>query len=190
MNITQKLMDEHQLILAYTRLLEGYIMALKEDSTRTVLSARLPDFIPFVREYADRYHHAKEENVLFKFMEKPGVLTHCNPLPQMNYEHEEGRKYIRGMQESLQQGDVNTALRYAYGWLQLLRDHISKEDNILYPMAEEGVPQSERAELIAQYQNAEDELQGEKLEKKYQDLFQELKALLEKNSSRTVSLEA
>lgn len=190
MNITQRLMDEHQLILAYTRLLEGYIMAIKEDSTRTMLSARLPDFIPFVREFADQYHHAKEENVLFKFMEKPGVLTHCNPLPQMNHEHDEGRKYIRGMQESLQQGDVNTALRFAYGWLQLLRDHISKEDNILYPMAEEGVPQSERAELLRQYQSAEDQLNGEMLEKKYLNLFQELKTLLEQNSARTVSLEA
>ena len=190
MNITQKLMDEHQLILAYTRLLEGYIMALKEDPTRTVLSERLPDFIPFVREYADRYHHAKEEDILFKFMEKPGVLTHCNPIPQMNYEHEEGRKYIRGMLESLQQGDVNRALRFAHGWLELLREHITKEDSILYPMAEESIPESERVKISLQYENAEERLQGEMLEKKYQALFQELKILLEKNSSRRVSLEA
>lgn len=40
-------------------------------------------FINFIHEFADRFHHAKEENILFRYLGMPGVLTHCNPVPQM-----------------------------------------------------------------------------------------------------------
>lgn len=188
MDVTQKLMNEHQLILKYTQLLEGYVLALKEDPYRTELVKRLGDFISFVREYADQYHHAKEEEILFKFMEEPGVLSHCNPLPQMNYEHEEGRKYIRGMKDFLSQGDTSSALRFAWGWLQLLRDHISKEDNILYPMAEEGIQQDRKNEILKHYSETEKRLGGPELEVKYQTLFKELLSLLEKNTGKFFEL--
>lgn len=188
MNITQKLMDEHQLILKYTRLLEAYIMALKENPERIELSQRLGDFISFVREYADRYHHAKEEDLLFKFMEEPGVLTHCNPLPQMTMEHDEGRKYIKGMEENLLNHNVNAALRFAWGWLQLLRDHISKEDNVLYPMAEEGISDNRKTQLADLYLEAEKKQQGAELENKYLKLFDELLFILEKITSKKVQL--
>lgn len=190
MDITQKLMNEHQLILKYTRLLEGYIMALKENPNRVELSQRLGDFISFVREYADRYHHAKEEEILFKFMEEPGVLTHCNPLPQMNLEHEEGRKYIRGMEELLLKNDTNGALRFAWGWLQLLRDHISKEDNVLYPMAEEGLQEDQKRQIAQLYSQTDERLSGNQLEDKYQNLFKDLLSLLEKNTGNFFEAQA
>jgi len=40
-------------------------------------------FINFIHEFADRFHHAKEEHILFRYLGTPSVLRHCNPVPQM-----------------------------------------------------------------------------------------------------------
>jgi len=43
----------------------------------------------------------------------------------------------------------------ARGYAALLRDHIAKEDEILYPLAERVLPETKRPEILQGYQDAE-----------------------------------
>ncbi|MBI5332258.1 MAG: hemerythrin domain-containing protein [Candidatus Aenigmarchaeota archaeon] len=93
--------------------------------------------IGFIREYADRFHHTKEEDILFKEFNKFSENAHCNPVEQMLYEHDLGRGFVKGMETALKNEDKADLVKNALGYAQLLKEHIYKEDNILYPMTEE-----------------------------------------------------
>ncbi|MBF0315326.1 MAG: hemerythrin domain-containing protein [Oligoflexia bacterium] len=180
MNVTQRLKDEHQLILKYVALLDRYLRAMRSNAAkRTSLAPKLYQFISFIQEFADKYHHAKEENILFQYMERPHVLAHCNPLPQMLYEHDNGRTYVQEMIAALEKNEIESAITSAYGWLHLLSDHIHKEDNILYPMGEEGLNEEDKQEILKDYAQAEEKHRGAELEAKYRALLSDLERELE-----------
>src|SRR5680860_1354935 len=58
--------------------------------------------IDFIREYADRSHHAKEEDLLFPAMGEAGFPPEGGPVAVMLDEHDEGRAYVTSMEEGLQ----------------------------------------------------------------------------------------
>lgn len=105
--------------------------------------------VDFIKNYADKFHHAKEEDILFAELNKDGVLEHCNPIGQMLHEHGLGRDFVSNLSEAVEKGDKAGAVKNAMGYCELLQEHIFKEDNILYPMADESL--SENAQkLIAE----------------------------------------
>lgn len=92
--------------------------------------------VNFIKNYADKFHHSKEEDILFVELNKDGVLDHCNPIEQMLYEHNLGRDFVKGLSEAVLKTDREEIIKNARGYGELLREHIFKEDNILYPMAD------------------------------------------------------
>lgn len=139
MNPIQKLMAEHQIILKGIAILDGKLKEI--ESGEVVDTDFLKKAIDFIRNYADKYHHAKEENILFAKMEKAGFPKDTGPVAVMLYEHDEGRNFISGLEIAISRfEDGNEPARgeiIASGtaYTSLLRNHIQKEDNILYPMA-------------------------------------------------------
>lgn len=95
----------------------------------------------FFKGFADGCHHRKEEGVLFPAMEAAGIPAQGGPIAVMVEEHERGRTLtarMRAAAERLGAGDaaaraeiVSTAREY----VSLLREHIAKEDHVLFPMA-------------------------------------------------------
>ena len=91
LNVTDKLKDEHKQIL---RLLNSI-----PHVENTKLLENGPQIVDFIRNFADKYHHAKEENILFRYFVDPKAMRpeaqlHCNPIPVMLGEHEEGREFV------------------------------------------------------------------------------------------------
>lgn len=144
-NVTKKLSEEHQLIIRVIEALDRECSALDKGGGFD------KDFfvkaVDFIRHYADKFHHAKEEDILFTGLRQPGVQMHCDPTQQMLFEHDQGRKFVRGMEEAVKAGNKAKVIENARGYAGLLRDHIFKEDNILYPMAEEALGDAKSAEL-------------------------------------------
>jgi hemerythrin-like domain-containing protein len=91
-------------------------------------------------------------------------------------EHEQGRAFVRGIEEAAQKaldgepGQIPIIAENAKGYAELLRGHIDKEDNILYPLAERVLPEDVRPEMLSAYQHAEDKTP--ELEKKYQGMVE------------------
>lgn len=158
-DITQRLKDEHQLILRMLALLDKNAQ-LTEQGSFTDYQFYL-DGVDFIRNYADRFHHAKEEAVLFEALVANGMPRENSPVAAMLLEHEQGRGYVRAMEEAAagardgQSGREAIIAENALAYAILLREHIAKEDDILYPLAERVIPDMLRDGILAGYSAAE-----------------------------------
>ncbi|HEY8035163.1 MAG TPA: hemerythrin domain-containing protein [Methylobacter sp.] len=175
---TENLMKEHQLILKYVDLMEHYVEFSLNHPDTPVLLEKAAGFIGFIHEFADHFHHAKEEDILFRYLEVPGVLTHCNPVPQMLMEHEKAREYVRNMEQAVQTKAVNVLADNAAQYARLLKEHIYKEDNILYPMGENGLSDEAKTALLKEYAETDRRLDSRAIWDKYKNIYKEFELVL------------
>lgn len=158
-NITAALVNEHKLILRMIALLERNA-GLTADGSYDNWQFYL-DGVDFIRNYADRFHHAKEEEVLFEALIKNGMPRENSPIAAMLMEHDQGRAYVRAMEAAVQDAlkgsgvKLATLSENALAYVELLREHISKEDEILYPLAERVIADALRDDILVGYAAAE-----------------------------------
>jgi hemerythrin-like domain-containing protein len=176
-NVTEVMVDEHRLILR--------MVALLDEKARLLGEGKFDDWgffldaVDFIRTYADRFHHAKEEDILFRELVRNGMPRENSPVAAMLMGHEQGRAFVRGMEEAAlaaKSGDRTAAARIvenASAYVAFIRDHIEKEDKILYPLAERVLPAGWRADMNAEYAQAETAA-PEGLEEKYRQLVERL----------------
>ena len=163
MGPTDVLSGEHRVIEQVLGCLQTMIDRACSGQKLDVASAR--DAIAFFRTFADACHHAKEENQLFKALEKRGFSPHFGPVAVMLQEHDQGRTAIKDMVDALdrldagQPGAADIFVLAAREYIELLTQHISKEDQILFPMAAGVLSPAEQADVLAAFERAEhDEL--------------------------------
>jgi len=180
MKATDILIEEHGVI-------QRVLAALEVAAQRTEQGQPLhPDFFidaaDFIKGFADGCHHKKEEGVLFKAMEAHGMPAESGPIGVMLAEHEQGRAYTRAMREAAQKlkGGDETARRAvvlnARGYASLLRQHISKENDILFPMANRVIPSAEYDQVDAGFEHVEHEETGAGVHEKYLALAEKLES--------------
>ena len=104
--------------------------------------------VAFVRGYADQFHHAKEEDLLFPRLVERGLPGDTGPIGCMLDEHEEGREYVRSMLLAMEQQDADRLQSAGQAYVALLRQHIAKEDGILFPMARRMLNAGDEKELL------------------------------------------
>jgi hemerythrin-like domain-containing protein len=136
----EMLKNEHRIIEKVIDALEEYTGKIGRGEI--VDAGDLGRFVKFLREFADACHHGKEEKILFDAMVKAGFREDAGPIGVMLSEHDEGRRLV-GVLDGLARAwctwdDGERKLVAATGreYASLLRNHIRKEDGILYPMAE------------------------------------------------------
>lgn len=174
-NVTQVMVDEHRLILRMIALVEHNTALLEEGKFRNWQFYL--DAVDFIRNFADRFHHAKEEDVLFAELVKNGMPEKQSPIEAMHMEHDQGRAHVRAMEEAAQKaldgktGQAAIIAEHAKGYAALLRGHIEKENDILYPLAERVLPEEVRSGMLAAYEAAATRTPG--LAEKYQRLVEE-----------------
>ncbi len=157
--ITRKLVGEHNLILRMIDLLERNARATSEGKYSNWQFYL--DGVDFIRNYADRFHHSKEENVLFTALIKSGMPAEHGPVAVMLMEHEQGRGFVLELEEATREalagipGREQAIAENALAFAQLLRGHIAKEDGVLYPVAERFIPEGMRGEVLKGYREAE-----------------------------------
>lgn len=158
-NITETLVAEHRLILRMIALLERNAK-LTAEGNYTNWQFFL-DGVDFIRNYADRFHHAKEEDVLFVALIENGMPRENSPIAAMLMEHDQGRAHVKAMETAALEALAGQPERekiiaeHAMAYVELLREHISKEDGILYPLAERVIPEAMRESICRGYAEAE-----------------------------------
>lgn len=158
-NITQILSDEHQIILKVIDAVNTECSELEKGKALDI--GFFHKTIDFIKNYADKFHHAKEEDILFKAMLENVEHLHCNPIPVMLHEHDEGRTFVKGMEEGISENNRSKIIDNARGYGMLLREHIYKEDNVLYPMAEEALSDGQKDVVNQKYTEIESLLNKE-----------------------------
>lgn len=168
MTATETLKHEHRVI----ELVLGAIDREARKATRgePVDPAFFAQAIDFIRTFADKCHHGKEEGVLFKVMAEKGVPVEGGPIGVMLGDHEEGRRFVRAAREALDQNDLRATAENLMKYTALLRQHIMKEDNVLYPMAERVMSQDELDDLIERFEKVERQEMGEGIHERYHEL--------------------
>ena len=132
---TQDLIKEHEAII---HVLEIVDKMMASDTKKDIGKIEYyKELIYFLKIFADKCHHGKEENYLFKEL----VINHLHKndglIKVMLEEHVEGRKYIALMDEALTAEDLTKFNANAINYSQLLKKHIEKENNVLFPLADE-----------------------------------------------------
>jgi hemerythrin-like domain-containing protein len=128
-----------------------------------VSRGEIDDLVEFFQRFADRCHHAKDENALFPALEARGMPRDAGPLGVMLHEHEAGRALLRALADAAPgcEGDAAGRSRFAgaaRAYEELLGAHIHKENEILFRMAErmlDSDADARVAALFARYDGAE-----------------------------------
>jgi len=181
MTPTGQLKEEHSGIKVMLSILREICHRL--ESGRTVDSQHLDQILEFLKVFVDKCHHAKEEEYLFPAMEQAGIPREGGPLGVMLAEHQTGRDYIRGMTEAspgVRAGDPAAVKRFvgnARSYTDLLLQHIEKEDNILYPMADARLPKKADRDLTSAFAKVEEERVGHGKHEEFHRMMDRLKTI-------------
>ena len=137
--------------------------------------------IDFVRNYADKYHHQKEEQHLFNVMAEQLVKDiGAGPIEGMLTEHDFGRSYIYELEQALKRykdGDMDARVDIvgnAMGYEQLLTKHIDKEDNAIFNLAERKLDATVLGKLDKDFEEIEAIQENENIRNKYIDFANSL----------------
>ena len=131
MKCTEILKQEHDIILSELNQIEIALGQLPSTPRN-----QFERFFAFVREYVDEFHHEKEEELYFKWMIKRNPQVEFGPIACMLKEHDQGRELLNASESALARNDIESLKTNIHSFIQLLRDHIDKENNILYNMAD------------------------------------------------------
>ncbi|OGH71501.1 MAG: hypothetical protein A3G00_02815 [Candidatus Magasanikbacteria bacterium RIFCSPLOWO2_12_FULL_43_12] len=141
-NCIEELKSDHQNILKHLDDLEAVI------NQTTINRTKIKEFLHFTETFAEP-HHQKEEQVLFPALEKKGIPNEGGPIGMMLIEHATKRDYLVKMREALQENNNIKLKENTQAMISLLRDHIYKEDNVLYPCAQDVLTEEELSGLAS-----------------------------------------
>jgi hemerythrin-like domain-containing protein len=159
MKLTATLSNEHRVIEQVLRCLVE--MASRARATGTVDGDSADSTLRFLRTFADACHHKKEEDVLFPALARVGFTPDAGPVAVMLEEHELGRAHLGRLEAAIQRarlGGKDAAEDFAtsvHAYVDLLTEHIAKEDNILFPLAEQALGDAGGQAVVAGFESAQ-----------------------------------
>ena len=148
------LVDEHGLIKRWIALIPEAIEGLDLSSPRD--RQMITDGIDFIRSYADKYHHAKEEEILFKYFDE-----NLDIIKSMLEDHTTGRNHVKAVVDGLEREDKEAIVEHLNSYRDLLTEHIKKEDEILYPWMDRNLSVSHVGELFNKFNEANEKTEKE-----------------------------
>jgi hemerythrin-like domain-containing protein len=161
---TEVLRREHEAIV---RMLDASEVVADRLSAGTKVEPEiLSQLLEFFRLFADRCHHEKEEEHLFPLLERKGLLRAGGPIGVMMDEHTQGRAQMERMTvaaEAYRHGDTMAGRRWAEAmrrYSTLLRQHIDKENHVLFVLAERLMSPAEQEAMVAAFERSEIEKMG------------------------------
>lgn len=170
------LKNEHEAILSAIQILERMVAGMEK--APSVNTKDMHDFIGFLKEFADKCHHGKEEGLLFPALIQAGLPEKGGPIGVMLADHAQGRQFIREMEEALSpQVDRVRLAQAAGGYAALLRNHIQKENMMLFPMTDKMLTEPQLEQLYEGFEEHEEKVIGQG---RHEELHAMLKSLQEK----------
>ena len=144
----RRLVDEHvwiKRLLARIPDMVAEIRASGEIDSDLLLAA-----VDFIRGYADRFHHMKEEDILFDYTDREAEIARV-----ILEDHERARGFVRAVVQAVEDGDLGVLPANLIDYGELLTEHITKEDEVLYPYIDRGLTTSQVGEIFGRFEEAE-----------------------------------
>lgn len=180
MKATEQLKDEHEGVMLMLRILGEVSRHL--NSTGSIHHEHFEGILEFLKVFVDKCHHGKEEELLFPALVKVGI-PQDGPIAVMLFEHEMGRKYIRVMTDAFERyklketSAASAIAQNAQDYIALLTDHIDKENNILFAMADDRLSEKAQEELLDGFEKIEESRIGAGKHEEFHALLHKLRDL-------------
>jgi hemerythrin-like domain-containing protein len=169
-------------VLIEHRLIERMISLIKDvlehiESSQTIDPLFVDTAVDFIRMYADRTHHGKEEDILFRDLSKrPLSAEDRQIMDELIQEHVFGRRTTEKLVEAnarYRSGD-GSALADIAGNLRTLVEfypkHIEKEDKVFFPASRVYFTDEEDQAMLAEFW----EFDRKMIHEKYKSVVEEL----------------
>jgi hemerythrin-like domain-containing protein len=101
-----------------------------------VVGLDVEKILDFLRWFADAHHQAKEETILFPALKSAAASQH-RPVEHMTLEHDQERALMVEMEKDIRLANLSEFVACANRLSSTLRNHIYKEDRILFETADE-----------------------------------------------------
>ena len=136
------LIEEHERIKQLLALIPAICDGLKVQLNQQLVN----ETVYFIRNYADSFHHAKEEEILFAYTDENSTI-----IQVMMEEHQKGREFVKSVVEGLAANDEWKVITGFSEYRNLLLQHIQKEDEILYPWIDRNLSTRQVGELVTKF---------------------------------------
>jgi hemerythrin-like domain-containing protein len=159
MKATGILCKEHRVIEYLLAAME--IQAARLQSGSAVRTEFFLDAAIFLRQFIDECHQRKEEETLVVALMDAGLAKDSGPIAEMLVEHAQAQEFTRNIEKNARivlGGGTNARAdlaRDAAGYVSLLTQHFKKEEDELFPLAEQLIPAEVQAELDAEFERIE-----------------------------------
>ncbi len=183
MGATEELVTEHRFIERMMAVLDA--VAQRLEGGQRVRPDLLRDAVDFTQNFIDRCHCGKEEGTLFARLEACGIPRDGGPIGMMLSEHDEGRRFVGGIAEHIDAYDsgdeaaAQTIAQNARGYVGLFGDHIMKEEDILFPAAEQILEENVLDEVAKGFATVEQEVMGPGVRDRYEAMLDSLQREME-----------
>lgn len=149
----RQLVDEHDLIKRVLALIPS--IAGQLDVAKPEHQQLLRGVTDFIRNFADKFHHAKEEDILFAYFD-----ANLDIIKVMLTDHVNGRMFVANILKAIETQDNELAKTNLLNYANLLTDHIRKEDTILYPWMDKSFDTRTVGELYSRFAAVESSMKG------------------------------
>jgi hemerythrin-like domain-containing protein len=180
MNPIEDLVHEHKAIKVMLSIMNKIAENIRND--QSVDTNDIEGIVDFLKTFADKCHHGKEENALFPALVEAGIPKEGGPIGVMLREHAVGREYINEIStktEQFKSGNSESLQLIADSLLSysnLLQAHIQKEENILFPMGEKVLTIQKQNEIYEKFEIIEEEVVGHGVHEQLHELLDKLKS--------------
>lgn len=157
---TDVLEDEHRYILKVIGAMS--VLAETLEKGEQVDPETFMNIVEFMRIFADKCHHGKEEALLFPLLEKRGVPPHGCPIGVLVHDHQTGRTLVTGLAEAaegFQKGDPtarDALLKNIRGITDLYPGHIWREDYLAFPMSNKVLNADDQKSLSEEFEKVDE----------------------------------
>jgi hemerythrin-like domain-containing protein len=133
-SLSELFIAEHEVILE-----AGNLISLNANlwkSNPAEYQKRVNELLDFFSVYADKFHHCKEEEILFPAISKKSETTGTGMVGELNDHHGEFRHLMQQIRAALYTDDFADTQKFLESYISRLKDHIAAENDELFPMAD------------------------------------------------------
>ena len=163
MKSTTLLTQEHKVILRALDILDAMCDSIEDNHSAD--SRDVGNILSFLRWFADAHHQAQEETILFPAL-KGAAAAQGRPIEHLIREHDQERSLVEDLEKDLRLAKLSEFIARARRLSSALRNHMYKEDRILFPEADAILSSEEDSVIFDSLDRFDTAMEKEDLEEK------------------------
>lgn len=166
MNAIKVLRAEHDLILEFLDSLKSSLKSMEWRMDSGPPTEYFRDAIAFAQEFADQFHHYKEEHVMFTLLAQRFEGRLDAEIEKLRQQHEHNRSLLAEALSAIDgydQGEEASGKKLHFNlmqYVQSLRSHIKLEGEEFFPLVEQNMSADDAAYLDSAFASGDDESSG------------------------------